>query len=287
MSLTRLAAVLLLLATGPVACRREPPPREFQLTGQILAVRPENQEVVVRHDDIPGFMMAMTMPYKVNDAALLEGKAEGDLIEATLVVGETTAYLSTLTRTGHADVPASAVRPQVSALNMLKVGDEVPDVELVDQDGRPFRLSSYRGQPLAFTFIYTRCPDAEFCPLMEQHFRTVQALITKTPSLRGTRLLSVSFDPEYDTPSVLKEHATRLGADPAVWQFATGTKEAISEFAGRFGVTVTASGTGAIEHNLGTAVVDPQGRLAVLHSTNQWTPSDLVAELQKVAPSTR
>jgi len=287
MLLARLAGLLAVIGMALAACRQEPPPREFQLTGQILAVRPENQEVLVRHDDIPGFMMAMTMPYKVNDAALLDGKTPGDLIQATLVVGETTAYLSTLTRTGHADVEMPSVRPEVSALDMLKIGDEVPAVELVDQDNQPLTLGSYRGQALAITFIYTRCPDAEFCPLMEQHFRSVQSLIETTPALKDTRLLSISFDPDYDTPAVLKEHATRLGANPAIWRLATGTRETVTQFARRFGVTVTPSGATALEHNLATAVIDRQGRLAVLHSTNRWMPSDLVAELQTVATPSR
>ncbi len=284
MSIWRLAVAVVL---SVAACRQAPPPKEYQLTGQILSLKPENQEVLVKHDDIPGFMMAMTMPYKVNDATLLTDKVPGDLITATLVVGETTAYLSTLTRTGHADVEVPAVQPEVSGLDMVKVGELVPDAMLVDENGTSFSLSSYRGRRVAVTFIYTRCPDADFCPLMNQHFLAVQQLIKRTPGLAGTQLLSISFDPEFDRPAVLAEEARRLEADPTVWRFATGTTDEITRFASRFGVTVTRDDTPALVHNLGTAVIDAQGRLTALHSTNRWTPSELVAELQAAASSQR
>ncbi|MEQ1759164.1 MAG: SCO family protein [Vicinamibacterales bacterium] len=282
MSIARLVVIAALCLS---ACRQEPPPREFQLTGQILSIKPESQEVLVKHDDIPGFMMAMTMPYKVEDADLLKDKSPGDLITATLVVAETRAWLSTVTRTGHAEIVQPEVQPEVSALDMVKPGEVVPDVTLVNEEGATVQLSSYRGRRLALTFIYTRCPDAEFCPLMNQNFLTVQKAIASTPGLGDVQLLSVSFDPEFDTPSVLKEHARRAQADPKIWRFATGTADDIGPFAARFGVTVTRNGSPALIHNLGTAVIDAQGRLSILHSTNRWTPSDLVAELQAAAAS--
>lgn len=284
MSLLRPAVALLLCLA---ACRQAPPPKEYPLTGQILSIKPESQEVLVKHDDIPGFMMAMTMPYKVSDARDLDGKAVGDLIAATLVVGETTAFLEGIEKTGHAEVEPPAVQPEISALDMVKVGDPVPDATLVDQDGRSFTLSSYKGRPLALTFIYTRCPDEEFCPLMNQHFQAVQRAIRSTPGLGDARLLSISFDPEYDTPAVLSEQARLVEADADVWRFATGTLEDVAGIARRFGVTVTRDDGPAIVHNLGTAVIDAQGRLAALHSTNRWTPSDLVADLQTAAASPR
>src|ERR1700675_2570843 len=91
------------------ACSRTPPSREYQLQGQILDIKPETGEVLVKHGDIPGFMPAMTMPYKVSDAKLLSDKQPGDLITATLVVGETEAHLSEITKTGHASVVNATV----------------------------------------------------------------------------------------------------------------------------------------------------------------------------------
>jgi len=278
-----IARLVVLAALCVAGCRQTPPPREFQLTGQILSIKPEAQEVLVKHDDIPGFMMAMTMPYKVDDVALLRDKVPGDLITATLVVGETTAVLSSVIKTGHAEIVVPDVQPEVSALDMVKTGDEVPDVALINEDGEAISLASYRGHPVALTFIYTRCPDAEFCLLMNQNFLEVQKAVQSTPGLSEARLISISFDPEFDTPPVLKDLARRSQADPKIWRFATGSAADIATFASRFGVTVTRNGSPVLIHNLGTAVIDPRGRLTTLHSTNRWTPSDLVAELQAAA----
>ncbi len=276
-----LAAVLLTISA---ACSRGgPEPKQYELEGQILAIRPEANEVIVRHKDIKGFMPAMTMPYTVKDPALLQGKAAGDLITATLVVAETSAHLSTLTKTGHAELPVAPTEPEVSVFEMLKPGDTVPDVALVDETGMARPLSSYRGQPLALTFIYTRCPDPEFCPLMNQLFLAVQTAIQQTPALAKARLLTVSFDPEYDTPAVLKDQATRAKADPAVWHFATAPTEVMTPFAAKFGLTVTRNDTPILIHNLATAVIDGEGRLVSLHGNNKWTPPDLVAELRQAA----
>lgn len=273
-----------MLVLGAVAaCSRAPELKQYELKGQILAVRPESKEVVVRHEDIKGFMPAMTMPYSVQDPALLEGKAPGDLITATLLVGETTAHLSAITKTGHAELPAKPAEPEVSAAEMLKPGDTVPDVALVDESGKARPLSSYRGRPLALTFIYTRCPDPEFCLLMNQNFLAVQTAILQTPALKGAQLLSISFDPGYDTPEVLKEQAGRAKADPAVWHFATASGDAVLRFAAKFGLTVTRNDTPILIHNLATAVIDAQGRLVSLHGNNQWKPADLVAELGQAA----
>lgn len=272
------------LVVALAACgRQEPPAREYTLTGQVIAVKPESSEVLVKHDDIVGFMPAMTMPYKVQDAALLEGTTAGDLFTATLVVKETEAYLSAITKTGTAPLDTPDTVPEVSAFDMVKPGEPVPDVQLVDQDGAPRQLSSYKGRRVVFTFIYTRCPDADFCPLLNTQFAAIQKVVKSTPSLSDVRLISISFDPDFDTPQVLKAHAAAQHADPAVWTFATGDKQAITEFARRFGVTVTADGSPVLVHNLGTAVVDSQGRLAALYSNNQWTPADIVADLETAA----
>ena len=276
-------AVLIATALG-AGCRRAPEPKQYELTGQILAVRPERLEVLVKHDDIKGFMPAMTMPYKVNEAALLAGAAPGDLITATLVVGETDAHLSALRKTGHAAIETPPIEPEVSALEMGRKGAIVPDAPLVDEDGKARPLASYRGHRVALTFIYTRCPDVEFCPLMNQNFLAVQKIVAAAPDLADVQLVSISVDPEFDTPAVLKAQARRVHADPARWHFLVAPAAVPGQFAALFGVTATNNGSPTIIHNLGTAVIDPEGRLVALHSTNQWTPAELVAEL-KAAPA--
>lgn len=272
-------ALVFLAAVLTVACGRTPEMKQYELEGQILAIQPERSEVLIKHKDIQGFMPGMTMPFKVKDPQLLDGKAPGDLITASLMVGEVDAYLATLTRTGTAPLDAP---PAVSDVPRILVpGDEVSDALLVDQDGEPRPFSTFRGHRVALTFIYTRCPLPEFCPLMDRHFAAVQRSIQNDPTLADVRLLSVTLDPEFDTPQVLKPYAQKRGADPAVWSFMTGTPEDVAAFSSQFGLYVERNSANAadITHNLRTAVVDAGGRLVTAHTGNDWTPAQLVADL--------
>jgi protein SCO1/2 len=261
-------------------CTRQPPAKEYQLQGQVLGIERDRNEVLIKHSDIKGFMPAMTMPFKVKDASLLAGKEPGDLVTATLVYSEVDAYLSTLTRTGHAALEAP---PVVSdAPRILMPGEPVPDALLIDQNEKPRPFSSFRGHRVALTFIYTRCPLPEFCPLMDRHFASVQKTIQSTPALGDVRLVTMTLDPEFDTPAVLNSHAQQLKADPAIWTFVTAEPNEAARFARQFGLFVEKdpAGGAAITHNLRTAVIDPDGRLVKVHSSNDWTPSDLVADLK-------
>jgi protein SCO1/2 len=237
---------------------------------------------LIRHEDIKGFMPAMMMPFTVKDPALLSGKEPGDLVTATLVVGETNAHLSSLTRTGHAKLDAP---PAVSAgPRILMAGEQVADALLVDQQEKPRSFSSFKGHRVALTFIYTRCPLPEFCPLMDRHFAAVQKTVQGAADMADVRLVSMTLDPEFDTTAVLSQHAARLKADPAVWSFMTGEPKTAAEFAQQFGIyTEKDLGTGAnLTHNLRTAIIDADGRLVKVHSGNDWTPADLVADLKAI-----
>jgi protein SCO1 len=273
------------VAIAVTACGRTPPSKQYQLQGQILDVKPETNEVLVKHDDIPGFMPAMTMPYKVEDAKLLAGKQPGDLITATLVVGETEAHLSKIDKTGHAAIDNSR-GPEITASEILKPGEAVPDTNLVDENNSSRPLTSLKGHRVGLTFMYTSCPQPDFCPLMDRNFAAVQNELKKTPALSDVRLVSVSFDPAHDTPPVLKMHAKALQADPAVWHFVTTSTDDIKGFAAKFGVIAEPNDESPtiLTHNLSTAVIDPDGRLVKIRSGNTWTPADLIADL-KAAPA--
>ena len=266
-------------------CSREPEYRQYELQGQILALDPAEKRVVIKHGDIKGFMPGMTMPFNVNDAALLEGRQAGDLVTATLSVGENQAFISSITKTGTAPLEEQI---QVTATEgaILMPGDLVPDQLLVNQAGTAFPISSLRGHRVALTFMYVRCPLPDFCPLMDRNFAAVQKTLKSTPALADVRLVSVSFDPQNDTPAALAGHAKALGADPQIWQFATATPEEMEKLTRRFGVHVERSAENAIEitHNLRTAVIDPEGRVVKVHSGTDWTPAQLVADL-KAAPA--
>jgi protein SCO1 len=220
------------------------------------------------------------MPFTVKDGGLLSGKEPGDLVTATLVVTDLNAHLSSLTRTGHAplEVPAAASNTP----HILLPGEPVEDAPLVDQQGKPRPFSGFRGHRVAITFIYTRCPLPEFCPLMDRQFAAVQRTIARENDLRDVRLVTATLDPEFDTPAVLSQHAERLKADPAVWTFLTGEPAAVTKFALQFGIFSEKDlGTGAnLTHNLRTAVVDADGRIVKVRSGRDWTPADLVADLK-------
>lgn len=277
------ALIPLVLALALGACRKAPPAKEYEVTGQILAVRPERSEVLVRHDDIKGFMPAMTMPYKVKDPALLTGRKEGDLFKATLVVEEVDAYLSSLNITGHRALDAPA--PVTDTPDVLEPGEAVADALLMDQGGKPMPWSSLRGHRVALTFVYTRCPLPDYCPLMEKNFIAVQDLLKKTPQLSDVRLVTVTMDPEFDTPAILKPYALDRGADPAVWTFATGEPAEVRRFSEQFGIHYERDETNGWQliHNLRTAVIDPDGKVVKIESGNFWKPADLVADLEKTA----
>jgi protein SCO1 len=272
------AAALLLAGLACLACSRG---RTYELHGQVLAVSPERREITIKHGDIRGFMPGMTMAFKVRDAALLRDRQPGDLVKATLVVQDQNAYLSDIERTGQA--PLTETAPPVPPA-ILETGEPVQDVVLTDPKGGTRRLSDWRGQALGVTFIYTRCPMPDFCPAMDRKFAEVQRQIAADPSLRGrAHLLSVSFDPAYDTPVVLAAHAARVGADPAHWTVATGDQVAIASFGSHFGLSILPRKPDAeIVHSLRTAVIDPQGRLAAILTGNEWTPDDLLQHFRNV-----
>jgi protein SCO1/2 len=276
----RLLWVPFVISTVAAACGRAPDTssRQFELQGQILAVRPERHEVVIKHQDIKGLMPGMTMPFTVKEDALIADKKPGDLVTATLVVGETQAYLSTLTTTGHADLSEAA---PPAPPDILEPGQPVKDASLVDQDDKPRSFSTFKGHRLAVTFIYTRCPLPDFCPLMDKHFAAIQKTIQSTPALADVRLLTITLDPAFDRPAILKAYARRREADPAVWTFLTGDPREVNSFATQFGLYVEHNPENAIDitHNLRTAVIDPEGRLVTVHSGNSWTPAELVADL--------
>jgi protein SCO1/2 len=281
--LTALVVTGVTFLTG-TGCSSAPEPRSFPLHGQVLSVADDRRQATIKHEEIKGLMAGMTMTFTVKDPQLLSGIKPGDVIDATLVVEENGAHLSTLKKVGEAPIEAAPAPAASSGFELLKPGETVPEAQFVDQDGKPRAFSSFKGSPLAITFIYTKCPFPDFCPLMDRQFRTIQQALETDTSLQKAHLLSVSFDPITDTPAVLKAHADALKADPARWTFVTGDRDQIDQFASRFGVSITRSPTDPIDiaHNLRTAIVDAEGRLVKAYTGNEWKPADVLADLKGV-----
>jgi protein SCO1 len=278
---TGVRTILTLFVIGcatSAACSRA---HQYELRGQVLAIDRARQEITIKHEDIRGFMPGMTMPFKVRDPRLLDALAAGDLVTAQLVVEDASGYLSSIERTGHAELTEPPPPPRV---DILEPGQLVPDVHLIDETGTAHPLSDWRGRVLAVTFIYTRCPLPDFCPAVDRHFNAVQRGVIADPDLRNrVALLSVSFDPSFDTPPVLAAHARKVEADPRVWHFVTGDPASIALFASRFGVSVFREGANGADltHNLRTAVIGSDGTLSSILNGTDWAPADLLNALRR------
>jgi len=277
----------LCLTLASTACSSAPDRRTFTLQGQVQSLDAVSKQVVVKHEEIKGFMPAMTMPYDVADAKALEGLAPGDLINAKLVVFSNGAQLEEIKKVGSAPLekpPADVANPPTasSGFELLKPGEAVPAGKFLDQDGKPRTFAAFKGDPVVMTFIYTRCPLPTFCPLMDRHFASLQKTLEADPSLSKVKLVTVSFDPTTDTPAVLKKHGKSLGADFSRWTFLTGDRDDVDQFAARFGVQVSRALNDArdITHNLRTAIIGADGKLLKVYTGNDWSPDQVLTDLK-------
>ena len=282
-----------ILAAGLAACGRPASDRTYKLQGQVLAIESARKQLTIKHEEIKGLMPAMTMPYDVRDARLLVGLAPGDLINATLIIGSNEAHLSAINKVGQAPLEqpsteTTATTGASSGFELLKPGEPLPDTPFVDQSGRRRSFASFKGSPLVLTFIYTRCPMPTFCPLMDRHFVALQDRLKQDAALARVHLVTVSFDPAYDTPPVLRKHARELKADLGRWTLLTGERDDVDRFAMRFGVSIARAMNDPrdISHTLRTAIVDSDGRLAKVFTGNDWTPEQLLGDLRALGRGT-
>lgn len=276
------ALLLCLIFAFSCSAPREPEPAtRYDLKGKVVSVDQKNRQVVVDHDAIPGFMEAMVMPFTLKSDWAFKELAPGDRVQAVLVVAASGAWLEDPVITK--GVPEEG-RPGAST--EPRRGTAVPNFSLVNQDNRPFTMSKYEGQAQLVTFIYTRCPLPDYCILMNSNFAEVTRLLRQTePPLHSrVHLLSVSVDPEHDSPAVLRSFgAAQAGGeenkDFASWEFATGAPEEIKRMAQFFGLTYMTD-KDQIIHSLRTAVIDPDGRVFTVYRGNEWRPSDAVRDIQ-------
>lgn len=275
-----------LLAAGcqrQTATPQDAAEKRYPVTGTVVRVEFTDGRVVLDHDAIPDYMDAMTMPFAVRDRALLNGLDAGDVVSATLVVStrDNRSWLEELkvVRKGQ-----GSDSPSRNPGRDAQPGEAIPDAALVDQDGRSLRLADFKGKALALTFIYVRCPLPEFCPRMTSHFAAIEkALASDAELYEKTRLLSISFDSEHDTPEVLKAYAKpfQLADKPAFghWALASGAAPEVRRIAEFFGLEYLPE-KGTFAHNLRTAVVRPDGTVFRVHKGSEWEPVDVVSDLR-------
>ena len=288
----RRAPVLLLMAfcVGTVACRHKPElhAKYYQLKGTVISVDVGHEQIIVDHETIPGFMEAMTMSYGVKDNAALNQLKAGDRITARVVVTSDDVWLDNIVvvKRGVATTSQPAVEQHIP-----QPGEAVPDFTFVNQDGHRTHFRRYRGKMVLLTFIYTRCPFPNYCPLLTSRFADINNRLAANAALEArTHLLTLSFDPEHDTPQVLKAYAGRYVGknDPGFrrWEFASVPSGELKEVALFFGLSYEEQ-NGQIAHSMSTALVGPDQKLYRWYSGNGWTPAEVLRDVETLANETQ
>lgn len=254
--------------------------KRYDLKGKVVAVDRSKGEVKVEHEEVKGYMPGMTMDFPLRDADALATVAPGDGIQATLVIADDGSHWlenPAITKT----LPGVAAPAAASGPTEPQLGAEVPDVKLVNQDGRQLSTRQFKGRALAVTFVYTRCPMPDQCPLLSTNFAELKGALSMDAELaKRAHLLSVTLDPEYDRPEVLRRYgSTYAGGKFDTWDFATGDPSDVRRFAEFFGLAYKAD-SGQVIHSLRTAVVTPDGKLYKLYRGNEWKPADVLNDLK-------
>jgi protein SCO1/2 len=261
------------------ACGKNPSTKHYEMHGKIMAVDLMGKELIVEHDAIPGFMEAMTMPYPVSSPALLQQVKPGDEIKADLAVRSDFVVIDKLDVLKKA-TPGSTPAPKTQ-MHTPQTGEAVPNFALTNQDGRRIHLSDYRGKVLLVTFFYTRCPLNDFCPRVNGNFAALDQTLAQSPDLYAkTHLLSISFDPQHDTPKVLRSYGSSYTEryskeDFKHWDFATASEDEMKKLADFFGVYYERDGN-QITHSLSTAVIGPGGEIQAWYPGNHSQPEELL-----------
>lgn len=274
---------------GPTPPSPETAVRKMEIAGIVRGLNPAETSVIVEHEDVPGFMPSMTMPFRAKSIAAIQGLAVGDAIRFELIVTADDSWIEQIRPISSSEVTlpaAPTATPTASTTDRVREGDALPDFQLVDQQGRAISADTFAGQPLVLTFIFTRCPVPNFCPLMSEQFAELEAEIQADPALADrTRLLSVSFDPDFDTPAVLADYAANFTDDGDLWRFATGEPSEIENLTQAFSVFLAPDGE-SIDHGLSTALVDADGTVRKIWRGNGWKPAEVIAELKSLPAPT-
>lgn len=175
----------------------------------------------------------------------------------------------------------------VAWASSLKLNDTVPNFELVNQDGKKLSFHSLRGKGVIVSFLFTRCPYPDKCPMIGKKLTDLAKLIEKTGEADKLTVCAITLDPAFDRPEVLKAYAQGFDKKQKNWSFLTGTEEQIAQVAGAFGVTYWKDQNGLVEHNMRTAFIDPEGRLRLIKSGSTWLAGEFAAEIKAVMASSK
>jgi len=281
-------ALIVCLALALPCCGRSTNPVEaaqhYETRGVVRGFSPDRSTIEIEHENIPGFMPSMTMAFIARDGKEIADLKTGDSISFRMTVTQKDFWIDNVKKIRREDVnvaepkPTSAVSTEGGA--RLREGDEMPLVSLTNQNGERISLDTFRGQPFVLTFVFTRCPVPNFCPRMSNNFEELQTAIkTGSGTLAETRLLSITLDPDYDTPKVLSDYAGYHHADTQIWTFATGDEKEIDSLTRAFSVYRQTEG-GTISHGLATALINRDGKIDKIWRGNGWTPAEVTEALR-------
>jgi len=276
-------AILTLIAIGLFFFFQNVNNKVFVVEGQILGFSENENRIFINHEEIPGYMDAMSMPFNVRDMKEASEYSIGDAIRFEFHVTPDGSWIQNITRIPDSLLTLSATPSRFGRLSggemsmPLKVGEYVPEFSMIDQDGNPFSSDSLNGYLTVMTFIYTTCPVPDFCPLMSTNLDKVSEQL-RDDELGKVRLVSVTFDPENDTPDVLKAYAAKHSLRGNRF-YLVGDSTNTARLTSAFGIFTTFA-TDQIIHNLQTAIIGPDGEIKAMFSGNKWTVDELVAKLR-------
>ena len=280
---SRFCTLLVLLLA--VACQRTEPTGTFIGRGVVKDILPKERQVIIAHEAIPGFMGAMTMGFEVKEERLLEGIARGAEVTFTVEKTQDSLYLTALAREGEPSEALLQTEPdELEEKQEVSFPESVPapDFTLIDQDGNPVQLSSLRGKVVLLDFIYTSCPGP--CPLLSRKFSQFQKTLGERVG-KEVVLLSITVDPQHDTPAVLKEYARRYQADTAGWKFLTGSTQAIITVAYQYGADYYGEPGKEINHLVATYFIDQAGNMVKVLKGPNHPAEELVRVVHELLPS--
>ncbi|HEY1717331.1 MAG TPA: SCO family protein [Verrucomicrobiae bacterium] len=255
----------------------------FAANGVIEEIKPDGKTVVIKHGAVSNYMDAMTMPFKVKDAKELAGLRRGDEISFQLHVTGTESWVGQITKTGAVSLPQNKTGPEAPPVSDARA---LLDYKFTNELGQAASLGDFRGQALAITFFYTRCPLPDYCPRLSKNFQEAsQKLEAMTNAPANWHFISVSFDTEFDSPETLKAYGESYAYDPAHWSFLTGPPDKIGELARACGVTFESS-DGTINHNFRTLIIDAAGHLQMIFPTSGDLSDQITAQILKAAAVT-
>jgi protein SCO1/2 len=262
----------------------------YPVRGVVERVDAAEQQIALRSEAIPGFMAAMTMDYKVTDPAAVQEMHPGDVIAATLLADGSPEDATNL-RLASVVIVAEAKPDEKPAVqyHVPTPGDAVPDFSLLDESDRTIGLKRFRGKVLLLTFIYTRCPLADYCPRMSRNFAEIDKDLAADPKLYAkTHLLTVSFDPEFDSPAVLKSYGEAYTGRYTKetfqhWEFGAPPVAELAKMEQWFDVGVTPGPGTTLQHSLSTVVIGKDGKVVAFWPTNDWSVEEVLAKVKAAA----